>query len=1032
MSFEPERPAKRRKIDQSSEGPEMSMSEAQEIDEGLYSRQLYVLGHDAMRKMGKSNVLISGMKGLGVEVAKNVILGGVKSVTIHDTETAQLGELSSQFFLTEEDVGKNRAEACLARLAELNSYVPVTVHTLPLTEDYIAQFQVVVLTNSSLEEQLMVGGYTHDKGIKLIIADTRGLFGQIFCDFGKDFVVVDNDGETPVSCMISAVTQDKECVVTCLEETRHSFQTGDFVTFTEVEGMTELNGCEPREITYLGPYTFSIGDTSGLSSYIRGGIATQVKMPETLQFKSLQQSMEEPEFQLTDFGKMMRPAQLHIAFQTLHAYKAKYGSVPGPYNKEDAAKFLELAKEVNEKAKAKVNELDEKVFTWLAYLASGDVAPMQSVIGSITAQEVMKACTGKFSPIFQWLYFDSLESLKEGNIELPEADVKPCGSRYDGQAVVFGREFQKQLGDLKYFLVGAGAIGCEMLKNYAMMGVSCGADGKVFVTDMDSIEKSNLNRQFLFRPGDVQQMKSVVAARAIKHMNPAINVIAHQNRVGPETEETYDDTFFEALDGVANALDNVDARNYMDRRCVYYHKPLLESGTLGTKGNTQVVLPHKTESYSSTQDPPDKQIPICTLKNFPNEIHHTLQWARDTFEGLFVQPAQNVCQYAGDSKFIAKTLKQTGMQSMEILTQLKTSIVNQPKSFDDCIRWARDQFQEYYHNSIAQLLFNFPADHVTTSGQPFWSGPKRCPKPIIFDPTESLHMDFIVSTSILYAKIYGIKPNEDRQYIHDTVNKIKLPEFVPKSGVKIDTTDAEAAASANANADENELQEVADSIPPPITMYPEEFEKDDDTNYHMDFIVSASNLRATNYGITQADKHKSKLIAGRIIPAIATTTSLVVGLVCLEMYKLINKNEKIGTYKNGFINLALPFFAFTEPVPAPKKKYNDQEFTLWDRFEIDGRKEDGSEMTMQEMIDYFKNTHNLEITMLTQGVSMLFSFFMSPDKKKERLAMACSEVVQKVSKKKIPSYVNNLVFEICCDNADGEDVEVPYIKYKFR
>ena len=56
--------------------------------------------------------------------------------------------------------------------------------------------------------------------------------------------------------------------------------------------------------------------------------------------------------------------------------------------------------------------------------------------------------------------------------------------------------------------------------------------------------------------------------------------------------------------------------------------------------------------------------------------------------------------------------------------------------------------------------------------------------------------------------------------------------------------------------DDRELQEVAESIPPPITMYPEEFEKDDDTNYHMDFIVSASNLRATNYGITLADKHK--------------------------------------------------------------------------------------------------------------------------------------------------------------------------------
>ena len=48
------------------------------------------------------------------------------------------------------------------------------------------------------------------------------------------------------------------------------------------------------------------------------------------------------------------------------------------------------------------------------------------------------------------------------------------------------------------------------------------------------------------------------------------------------------------------------------------------------------------------------------------------------------------------------------------------------------------------------------------------------------------------------------------------------------------------------------------------------------------------------------------------------------------------------------------------------------------------------------------------------------------------LILRLSEVVQKVSKKKIPSYVNNLVLEVCCDNADGEDVEVPYIKYKFR
>jgi ubiquitin-activating enzyme E1 len=64
---------------------------------------------------------------------------------------------------------------------------------------------------------------------------------------------------------------------------------------------------------------------------------------------------------------------------------------------------------------------------------------------------------------------------------------------------------------------------------------------------------------------------------------------------------------------------------YMDQRCVLYQKPLLESGTLGTKGNTQVVVPHLTESYGSSRDPPEKESPSCTIKNFPNQIQHTIQ-----------------------------------------------------------------------------------------------------------------------------------------------------------------------------------------------------------------------------------------------------------------------------------------------------------------------------------------------------------------------------------------------------------------------
>lgn len=100
----------------------------------------------------------------------------------------------------------------------------------------------------------------------------------------------------------------------------------------------------------------------------------------------------------------------------------------------------------------------------------------------------------------------------------------------------------------------------------------------------------------------------------------------------------------------------------MDRRCVFYKKSLLESGTLGTKGSIQVVIPDVTESYSASQDPPEKSIPICTLKNFPNAIEHTLQWARDMFEGLFRQPVETAAQYLADPKFVDRTMKLQGNQ----------------------------------------------------------------------------------------------------------------------------------------------------------------------------------------------------------------------------------------------------------------------------------------------------------------------------------------------------------------------------------
>ena len=177
-------------------------------------------------------------------------------------------------------------------------------------------------------------------------------------------------------------------------------------------------------------------------------------------------------------------------------------------------------------------------------------------------------------------------------------------------------------------------------------------------------------------------------------------------------------------------------------------------------------------------------------------------------------------------------------------------------------------------------------------------------------------------------------------------------------------------------------ENIIKQLPPPSSfagyrLNPVEFEKDDDTNHHIDFITAASNLRAMNYGIPIATRHQTKQIAGKIIPAIATTTSLVTGLVCLELYKVIDGKNKLEDYKNGFVNLALPFFGFSEPVAAAKNKYNDVEWTLWDRLEFKG------DPTLREFIAWFQEKHKFDVSMVSQGVSMLWSAFVA--KKKVRI-----------------------------------------------
>jgi ubiquitin-activating enzyme E1 len=383
---------------------------------------------------------------------------------------------------------------------------------------------------------------------------------------------------------------------------------------------------------------------------------------------------------------------------------------------------------------------------------------------------------------------------------------------------------------------------------------------------------------------------------------------------------------------------------------------------------------------------------------------------------------------------------------LDTLKTIQRALVDErPITFEDCVVWARSKFESLFNNDIQQLLHNFPPDSLTTSGTAFWSGSKRCPIPLDVDFNSVCEdsdtcgpFDFVVAAANLRATMYGINGRIDKEFFCETLKTVIVSDFIPVEGVKIAAYDEEDKDTEVMDASDTEVQEILNSLPKPsdlagFHLNPIEFDKDNDD--HMLFVTACSNCRAMNYQIPTEGMHRSRAIAGHIIPAIATTTALVTGLICLELYKIIGTPRKeltLEAYKNGFINLAIPFMTFSQPIaPAKTKallKGKEWHWSAWDSLKVNL-----GDVTMGEFLDHFEREYNLKIIMLGYGVSMLYSFAFDKAKLEKRRKMRMTEVITSVTKKDFPPNQLFVTLDVIANDKDtDEDVELPYIKFCFR
>lgn len=393
-----------------------------------------------MGKLSKMRVLICGMKGLGVETAKNLILAGPAAVDIFDDEIVAIEDLGANFYLQHQHVGKVRRDvASIDQLRELNPYVQVK--QVDITPESFTNYNCVCITHTNLNITTLmdVNQKCRSHKIGFIMSEIFGAAGYIFVDFGNEHTITDLDGEPCRQFILSGVEQDENGYVTVHEDKRHTFQDGDYVKFREVQGMTELNDLEPVQIFDCKSFSFRIKcDTRGFKNYTFNGIVENVKVPVKQSFKSLSEVFADPakadiqgflQNPSMKFMGMNRSEQLHLAFRAVQKFREAHEMQFPQDCAEHIDECIKIANTLNEEGKAAgqlhVEAVDADLVKHTAAYSRCSITTMAAFFGGIVAQEIVKF-TGKYQPIKQMIHYDVFESMPSGAV-----NRAPRGCRYD-------------------------------------------------------------------------------------------------------------------------------------------------------------------------------------------------------------------------------------------------------------------------------------------------------------------------------------------------------------------------------------------------------------------------------------------------------------------------------------------------------------------------------------------------------------------------------------------------------------------------
>lgn len=435
-----------------------------------------------------------------------------------------------------------------------------------------------------------------------------------------------------------------------------------------------------------------------------------------------------------------------------------------------------------------------------------------------------------------------------------EAAAALAREKYNSQAL--GKDTYDAVKKTRVLMVGAGGIGCELLKNLVLLGVQ-----EIHIIDLDTIDLSNLNRQFLFGREHIKKSKAIVARETASKFNPHVKIEAHHDNI---MAEQFNVAWFKSFDIVYNALDNLEARRHVNRICQAAKVPLIESGTAGFNGQVQVIVVGKTECYDCNPKPTTRSFPVCTIRSTPSQPIHTIVWAKSYLYAQLFEAEEEAGGAALENTSEAENAEERENMVREAneLRELRDGL------FDDDIG-----------KKLVNKVFNTDIERLV-SMESMWKT-RKPPQPINYNEELEQKVNALDEDSVLSQdqKVWCLE--ENLAVLQSSLNRLV-----------------------------NRLKEMkAGGEKKPIIS----FDKDDaDT---LDFVASAANIRSLVFSIETKSKFEVKQIAGNIIPAIATTNAIIAGVCVLQSLKLIQ--DKLSDARMVFLSRQPERIFSTEKLQPP-------------------------------------------------------------------------------------------------------------------